>query len=114
VIRLLNERNQVRAVAERWRDRLSALGGQWFSDTSEAIYERLVALPPETSTAAEIAAITGTGAWCEPRTCYACGLRSWDCLQFDMIFAPSCDTAIICAGCLRKALALVEQANGGG
>jgi hypothetical protein len=109
-MKLLNERAQVREVAALWKSRYFKRG-KW-TDTlrgsSEETYKRLLALDPETATAADVKGVVGTS-WCAPSTCNECGAESWDVVQLGQEPDHDASTAWICVACLRKAVALVES-----
>lgn len=108
-MKLLNERTQVREVAERWREQYRPYGewGRTVYGPSQPIYERLKRLDAETATAADVDAIIGVTGWADRATCQECRVRSFDCVHLGDEPDYDASYAIICVDCLRKALALV-------
>ena len=108
-VKLLSEREQVRTVAKRWRDRypdpeFRLRDGR----TAGEIADRLDALDPETATAEDVGVAMGRRSWVCQQTCYECWKDSWSCVEIGEEPNDESCTATICEGCLRKALALIE------
>lgn len=101
-MKLLSEREQVRSVVKRWRER--------YPDPEFRLRD-LDALDPETATAEDVAAAMGNRSWVCQRTCDECGEDSWSCVELGEEPDDESCTATICEGCLRKALALIERAR---
>jgi hypothetical protein len=101
-MKLMNERNQVRGIAKRWRAQYGA-----YKDWKQEVTRKLDAIDDETATAADVAAIIGNETWAEPRTCHECGEASWDVVQVGEEPDYESATALVCVHCLRKAIALV-------
>ena len=95
-MKLLSEREQVRSVVKRWRER--------YPDPEFRLRD-LDALDPETATAEDVAAAMGNRSWVCQRTCDECGEDSWSCVELGEEPDDESCTATICEGCLRKALA---------
>ena len=106
---LLNERTQVRTVAQRWRAQYGA--GTYGSDTRRRrMGEELAALNPETAAASEVAEIVGNGLWVSKQTCDECGAKTWAAVQVGQTPNYESNTATICGSCLRAALRLLGDA----
>ena len=101
-MKLLSEREQVRSVVKRWRER--------YPDPEFRLRD-LDALDPETATAEDVALAMGNRGWVRQRTCDECGEDSWSCVELGEEPDDESCTATICEGCLRKALALIERAR---
>lgn len=71
-------RDQIRTVAERWRQQYEHPQSIHWSRDRKAIYSKLLALDGETATQADVAAIIGNPAWIKPHRCCECGLEVWD------------------------------------
>lgn len=103
---LLNERNQVRTVAERWRAHYGE--GTYGADKrGRAVGRELAALDPETATAEQVAEIIGNRSWVGQNTCHECGAQTWSAVQLGEPPGYESRTATICANCLLSALALL-------
>jgi hypothetical protein len=106
-MKLLNERNQVRDVAKRWRSHYGA--GTYGADKRKRMVgDELAALNVETATAADVAEIVGNGSWVEKTACHECGGRTWDAVQVGEPPDYESSTATICGNCLRAALRLID------
>ena len=106
---LLNERTQVRTVAQRWRAQYGA--GSYSSDTRmRMVGEELAALDTETAAASEVAEIVGSGSWVSKQTCDECGAETWAAVQVGQPPNYESNTATICGSCLRAALRLLGDA----
>lgn len=103
-MKLLNERNQVRGVAQRWQ---SQYGSSSYGGRMHRIANELKMLDDETASASDVAAIIGNTSWVEPQTCDECGAKTWDVVQLGEEPDYESATACVCADCLRKALALI-------
>jgi hypothetical protein len=111
-MKLLSEREQVRTVAKRWRDRYpDPEFGLRDGRTVGEIADRVDAIDPETATAEDVALVMGNRSWVCQRTCHECGEDSWSCVEIGQEPDYESCTATICEGCLRKALALIERAR---
>lgn len=105
-MQLLDERHQVRTVAQRWRAQYG--GGSYGADRrGRMVGDELAALDVETATAADVAEIVGNGSWVGKNICNACKAETWDAVQLGE--PPDCEssTVTICADCLRSALRLL-------
>jgi hypothetical protein len=91
------ERAQVRARIEHARSGSLA-------DSLAPVAERLAALDLESSTADDLNAIPGI--WVTPDTCDECGATTWNVVEIEP--APYV-LVTVCAGCLRAALALLDD-----
>jgi hypothetical protein len=103
-VKLLSEREQVRSLVKRWRERDP---GYRLWDARGDVDARLDALDPETATAADVRA-AGVN-WARLRECDECREESWDCVELGEEPDHGSRTATICERCLRKALALIER-----
>ena len=112
-MKLLSEREQVRSVVKRWRERYpDPEFGLRDGRTAGEIAARLDAIDPETAMAEDVAAAMGNlGGWVRQRPCDECGEYSWSCVELGEEPDDESCTATICEGCLRKALALIERAR---
>lgn len=107
-MKLLNERNQIQDVAERWR--ATHGDGTYKCDKrNRPVSVELAALDKETATAEQVAEIIGNGSWVRERTCDECGQSSWGIVQLGEEPDYESCTADICADCLRSALKLLES-----
>ena len=102
-MKFLNERNQVRTVAARWKQ-------QCHGTAYQPIGPLLAALDPETATAEDVAAIIGHYSWVNSGQCNECGVRSWQLVQLGEEPNYESCTAYICLPCLQQAVALCEVA----
>jgi len=108
-MKLLNERHQVRNVAEKWRAQYGA--GTYGGDKRQRMVgQELAALNAETATAAEVAEIVGNGSWVCKNTCHECGAETWDAVEVGQPPDYESSTATICGNCLRAALRLLGDA----
>lgn len=105
---LMNERHQVRDVADR---HLRAYPDPRFvyanKTTAGDMQAKLRALDPEEATAEDVAAIVGNRSWVEQKECNECGAAGWDTVQLG---DPERETVCICAACLKAAVRLVKHA----
>lgn len=99
-------REQVRAVAQRWRNQYGN-DPKW-SDRQQ-IQKKLDALNVEKATRKDVEKIIGNGAWVCPPTCDECGKSTWKAVEVGAEPDYDSRTATICIHCLRKAVALVES-----
>ena len=106
---LLNERNQVRTVADQWTEQYP-VGKKHAVDKVEK-RKALQQLDPETATAADVAKIIGNTSWARAQTCDECKKESWECVQLGEEPNYESATATICPDCLRAALKLIEDAR---
>lgn len=104
---LLNERNQVRTVAEKWRRQYGS-GSYGADDRGRNVGDELSQLDKETATAEQVAEIIGNKSWVSKVTCDECGVQTWDAVQIGEEPDYESATAEICADCLRAALKLLE------
>lgn len=105
---LMNERHQVRTVADRHlRAYPDPSFVYWDKTTAGDTQAKLRAIDPEKATAADVAAIVGNGSWVEQKECSECGATGWDTVQLG---DPERETVCICAACLKAAVRLVKHA----
>lgn len=112
-MRLINERENVRGVAERWKAQYFR-SGTWARldiGRAEKIYHDLAALDPETATARDVAAIIGNSSWAGPGDCNECGQSRNVLVELGQEPDYESATDRICEDCLRKALALVTSSQ---
>ena len=103
---LQDERSQLRTVAQRWRKAYSM--SPWAADADKQdIGKALAALDAETATAEDVARIIGNRTWVGPKTCHECGAETWATVE---VGQEDCETATVCADCLRAALRLLGAA----
>ena len=106
---LLNERHQVRTVAEKWRTQHGT--GTYVADKrGRMVGDELAALDPETATADDVAEIIGNRSWVDKSICHECGAETWDAVEVGQPPDYESSTATICGGCLRAALRLLGEA----
>lgn len=105
-MKLLNEREQVRSVAAQWRS-VYGRSTEFGSDKQE-IAATLEALDAETATAETVAEIIGNDSWVKPAKCHECGAETWSAVQVGEEPDYESNTARICLGCLKAAVALLE------
>lgn len=109
-MKLLNERNQVRTVLERWERQYGT------SDRPRAAHKpevraKLAELDLETATAADVAAAIGNDSWVKPQRCDECGAVTWNAVEIGEPADYESATATICGDCIRQAAALLENAG---
>ena len=109
-MKLLDERTQVRKVAERWF-RQYGEGTYGADKRGRMVGRELKALDPETATADEVAEIVGHCGWVCPQQCNECKANSWQVVQLGDEPDYESRTANVCADCLRKALSLTRNAK---
>ena len=102
-MKIKNERDEVRTVAERWKRKYGADGGV------RGVEGRLLALNVESATAADVAEIIGMPGWVAPWECGECGVKSWDCIQLGEEPDYESATTEVCLPCLRKAVFLAAS-----
>ena len=99
--RLPPPNEQVQDVAARWKNTYCHKDG-WRcmagSINHEAIYMRLIALPP-TATASDVEQIIGNNSWCAQHKCSECGTESD--VAFEVGEEPDYEsaTAVLCREC---------------
>jgi hypothetical protein len=108
-MKIMSERNQVRGVAERWREQY----GNYRDPSKQRITAELAAIDDEVATAEEVKAIIGNDSWAGQKRCNECGERSWEVVQLGEEPDFESATACICEGCLRKALKLIKDNRAG-
>lgn len=120
-MKLMNERNQVRSVVQRWKKRYPHADGRMnFGDgyTDRSVAEALSTINTETATAADVAKAIGNNSWVSRYQCYECGNHTWNIVELGQEGedVPSYDedswTTWVCQDCLKKALALFEPIQG--
>ena len=109
-MKLLNERNQVRTVAQKWRAKYGS-GSYRADNRKRMVGDELAQLDVETATAEQVAEIVGNRSWVSEITCDECGKNTWDAVQFGELPDYESATAEICADCLRAALKLLENGS---
>lgn len=105
-MRLLNEREQVRSVAERWRA-LYPSPMKLVTGNSDEIQRKLDALDPETATASDVLGIVGNASWVKQPICVECSEVVEHAVTIDEV-TDSGEDVILCEACLNKALELVR------
>jgi hypothetical protein len=106
---LMNERNQVRTVAKRWRAQYGE--GTYPGDKRKRMVgAELAALNAETAAAADVAEIVGNDSWVCINACHECGAKTWDAVEVGLPPDNESYTATICGDCLRAALRLLGAA----
>ena len=106
---LLNERNQVRKVADRWLAQYGLYGSYGADNRRRSIGRKLLALDKETATAEDVAEIIGNTSWVCQQKCGECGTKSWNIVQVGEPLDYESATAYLCVNCLRAAVKLVED-----
>lgn len=106
-MKLIDTRNQIRTVAERWKN-LFFRKGAWASyvhNPAEQIYHKLISLDPEVATEAQVAFIIGNASWIG-QTCSECEKHR---AVIEVGQPPDYEshTAYLCTTCLAKAYDLV-------
>jgi hypothetical protein len=117
----MNEREQVRSVASRWKSQypqdVEVLG----DERSDDIFAKLEQLNLETATAQDVAAIIGNPSWVCPQRCNECEKRSFEAFALLALFHSlasqrcnecekrSFDCVRLGEECLRTALGLIEE-----
>ena len=105
-MKLLNERNQVREVASRWREQYGS-GTYRVDKRGRMVGDELAALDLETATADVVEEIIGYRGWVQMNTCHECGTETWDAVQLGEPPDYESHTSTICGPCLRAALRLL-------
>ncbi len=107
-VKIINERNQIRDVASRWREQ--------YGQRKAAISERLDALDGETATAADVEAIIGNRSWTSVQACDECKREAAAVVEIGQEPDYESRTAYICLDCINAAAALLNPlpARGGG
>jgi len=99
---ILIAQNEVRNVAERWREQYGPGWGNLRNGDSKAIYEGLKNLPPD-ATPADVAAVIGNCSWLE-----------WQCVECRENVDAAVDLGgddegcFICFRCLEAAWKLIQ------
>lgn len=101
-----SKKYQLESVAARFRRQY---GSGPNSDIHGHKCPELDALDPKTATPEDVARIIGNESWCTPQRCHECNDYSWDTVTLGEPPDYESSTATICVGCLRKAVALVED-----
>jgi hypothetical protein len=101
---LPSRREMIRSVADRWHHQYCVKGvwGYTVSGSAETTYLALKALDPEKATSAEVEAILPR--WID-HFCYVCSSYHQPAVRVGYYSESS---AIVCMGCVKKALALLE------
>lgn len=108
-MKLITAREQIRTVAERWKKQYGPAHNaarKWHVD----ILHSLKSLDVETATNEDVAAIIGNTSWIISE-CDECGGLFDALVEFSDVYVGEYAPPRICAGCLRKALALIEGGN---
>lgn len=110
-----DKRSQIKGVAARWKARYGdgkykLYGGRLAGD----VHAALLSLDPERSTPEDVARVIGNSSWCAPQTCNECNSESWDCVQIGEEPNYESATAMVCLGCLKAAIGLLEGITGEG
>lgn len=109
-MKLLNERNQVREVAAKWRSQYGS--GSYGADKRvRAVGAELAALDVETASAAEVAEIVGNNVWVRMQTCGECSVETWNIVEIGEVPNYESATAYVCRDCLLAALKLIGNAK---
>lgn len=107
-MKLLNERNQVRSVAKRWRSQYG--GGTYGADKrNRMVGDELLLLDKETATANDVSEITANNSWVSKNNCHECGNETWDIVQVGEEPDYESYTAGICRNCLVKAINMIDE-----
>ena len=108
-MKLITARKQIRTVARRWKRQYGT-----DSDTTQKwqldVLHALGSLDVETATKEDVAAIIGNPHWITSE-CDECGGLFDALVELYDLSEGEYDPPRICAGCLRKALALIEGGN---
>ncbi len=102
-MQILNERNQIRSVAARWRATYGS--GSYGADRRGiAVGDVLTSLDVETASASDVVQIIGNESWVGIPKCDECGDDSWDIVQV-------CESSPVnlCKGCLQAALEMLNE-----
>lgn len=111
-MKLIDERHQIREVATRWKQQYCHSDGSWSNlcgGESAGIYDKLIALDPETAVANDVAAIIGNNSWAGPSECHECGETVARTVEIGQPPDYESHTAQLCEKCIRNALALFQQ-----
>ncbi len=101
-----NKQQDVPGVAERWKKQYCC-NGQWsqtHTGDAEIVYQRLLSAV----TPADVAAIIGNDSWTGESYCNECGVAESVVMLGEEPDYESA-TVFVCAACLRKAVALIEE-----
>lgn len=79
MIKLLNEREQIKGVAANFKKQYPKNMQMWNGkgDTNTAV-KQLQALDPNAATRDDVTLIIGNDSWVKPDNCDNCGIESWD------------------------------------
>ncbi|WP_157900143.1 hypothetical protein [Rhodoferax koreensis] len=100
----LNEREQIRNAATKWRWQYA---GYPKNSEFSKISQKLEKLDVNSATAEDVKNIIGNDSWCSPMGCNECGKSSWECVELGEPADYESRTAHICRDCLVAALALI-------
>lgn len=106
-LRRIDERSQVADVAERWRAQYPA-GSTTITGSTDLIYQKLLALDPNTATATDVADIIGNRTWAGGNTCDECNQVKDVLIELGQEPDYESSTANVCGDCLQKAIALIS------
>ena len=105
-MRLITAREQIRTVAERWKKQYGLAHNaarKWHVD----ILHSIESLDVETATKEDVADVLGNTSWIISE-CDECNGKFDELVEFSDVYGGEYTQALICANCLRKALALIE------
>lgn len=108
---LLNERNQVRKIADIWLAQYGLYGSYSADNRKRNVGQELLALDKETATAEVVAEIIGNALCVCQQECGECGTKSWNIVEIGEPPDYESATAYLCVDCLRAAVKLVEDAE---
>jgi hypothetical protein len=106
-MKLVTIRSQIRDVAKRWHQQYGP-GNPYSKDLDKiSIGKALDRLDTESATADDVAAIIGNRSWAEEKECDECGAKG-DVVEVGEEPDYESRTAMLCYGCVCKALALLQ------
>lgn len=108
-VKLITAREQIRTVAQRWKLQYWAFHSA-LQKLEIEILQALESLDVEAATKEDVAAIIGNTSWIISE-CDECGGLFDALVEFSDVYVGEYAPPRICAGCLRKALALIEGGN---
>lgn len=100
-----DERARVRDAIRCWLANYGPDGSYGSDKRGRAVGRELLALDPETATAAQVTEIIGNDSWAGPLACSQCGARTYDIVQ---VGQPEDYDSGLCRECLSSALKMLE------